>query len=54
LQVPLRGVVVAGGECDLGQQEAARGGGQLAGQVGGGAQVAQGQAEQPFQLIGAR
>ena len=53
-QVFLRGVVVAGGERDPGQQQAAAGGGQPAGQLGRGAQVAERQAQQRLQLIGPR
>ena len=52
VQVPARGVVVACGERDPGQQQAAPGRGQAAGQLGRGAQVAEREAQQGLQLIG--
>ena len=47
-------MVIARGERDPGQQQAAAGGGQPAGQLNGGAQVAERQAQQRLQLIGPR
>ena len=49
-----RAVVIAGGERDPGQQQTAAGGGEPAGQLCGGAQVAERQAQQRLKLIGAR
>ena len=51
VQVFHGGVVITGGERDLGQQQAAPGGGKPVGQFGGRAQVAERQAEQCLQLV---
>ena len=45
-------LVITGGQCDPGQQQVAAGGGQPAGQLGRGAQVAERQAQQRLLLIG--